>query len=141
LRPTLIEINDEFQTNGPPQIRQRNISADWFQFYVRVERKDLAVVDEAVERVAVEVVAVRWIGAPIGIGVMRRDDDDSATGFRNAMAVIVVDLAASFRKPGVCRTGPLVGRGRETRSALCWSALVRQGSRLPGRIGLPGDDR
>jgi len=61
------------------------MSADWFQFYVRVERKELAVVDEAVERVAVEMIAVRRIGGPVGIGVMRRDDRNAAAAFCDAI--------------------------------------------------------
>ena len=61
------------------------MSADWFQFYVRVERKELAVVDEAVERVAVEMIAVRRIGGPVGIGVMRRDDCDAAVRLSDAI--------------------------------------------------------
>jgi len=79
----LIEINDEFQTNGSPQIRQRNINADGCQFYFGVERKKLAVVNEAVERIAVEVIAMGWIGGPVGVGVMRSHDRDSATRFRD----------------------------------------------------------
>jgi len=81
----LIQVNDEFQTDGPPQIRQRNISADWFQFYVGVERKKLAVVDEAIEGIAVEMVAVRRIGGPVGVGVMRRDDRNAAAAFCDAI--------------------------------------------------------
>src|SRR5438132_12909026 len=61
------------------------MSADWFQFYVRVERKELAVVDEAVERVAVEMIAVRRIGGPVGMGVMRRDDRNAAAAFCDAI--------------------------------------------------------
>ena len=81
----LIEINDEFQTNGSPQIRQRNINADGCQFYFGVERKKLAVVDEAIERIAIEVMAMDWIRGPVGVGVMRRDDCDSAVRLCDAI--------------------------------------------------------
>src|SRR2546430_8054887 len=81
----MIEIHDEFQTDAPPQIRQRNISADWFQFYVGVERKKLAIVDEAIERVAVEVIAVSWIRGPVGVGVMRSHNRDSAIRLSDAI--------------------------------------------------------
>lgn len=81
----LIEINDEFQTNGSPQIRQRNINADGCQFYFGVERKKLAVVDEAIEGIAVEMIAVRRIGGPVGVGVMRRDDGNASAAFCDAI--------------------------------------------------------
>ena len=81
----LIEINDEFQTNGSPQIRQRNINADGCQFYFGVERKKLAVVDEAIEGIAVEMIAVRRIGGPVGVGVMRRDNGNASAAFCDAI--------------------------------------------------------
>ena len=48
-RPTLIEIDDEFQPQRAPEIRQRNISADRSQFDLGIEGKQLPIVDEAVE--------------------------------------------------------------------------------------------
>src|SRR2546421_12569046 len=48
-RPTLIEIDDEFQTQRAPEIRQRNVSADRFQPDLSIKGKQLPIVDEAVE--------------------------------------------------------------------------------------------
>jgi hypothetical protein len=48
-RPTLIEIDDPFQTNSTPEIRQRNVSADGFQFHLSIEGKQLTIINEAVE--------------------------------------------------------------------------------------------
>ena len=47
--PTLIEIDDEFQTQRAPEIRQRNVSADRFQPDLSIKGKQLTIVDEAVE--------------------------------------------------------------------------------------------
>src|SRR2546430_15837084 len=97
----MIEIHDEFQTDAPPQIRQRNISADWFQFYVGVERKKLAVVDEAIEGIAVEVIAMGWIGGPVGVGVMRSHDRDSAVRLSDAIEFSHEEIGrASCRERG-----------------------------------------
>jgi hypothetical protein len=83
--PALIHVRDEFKTERAPQIRQAYINAYRLQFDIRVERKEAAILHEAVEGVAVEVVAVRRVCRPIRIRVMRRDDLDAPAGFRDAV--------------------------------------------------------
>jgi len=80
LRPALIEIDEEFQTHQAPDIRERNVRAYRLESYLGVERKQLPVFDEAIEGIAVEVVAVRGIGGPIGVRIVRGDDQNSAAG-------------------------------------------------------------
>src|SRR6185369_731287 len=64
-RPALIEIDDKFHSDRPPQIRQRNICADRTQPDIGVEGKELALVDETIERIAVEGISMGRIGGPI----------------------------------------------------------------------------
>ena len=45
----------------------------------------MAIVDETVERVAIEMITVRRIRRPVGIGVVRRDDRETRAGFCDAM--------------------------------------------------------
>src|SRR5215510_3253926 len=68
--PTLIEINNYLQSDCAPKVRQRHVSAHRSQLHVRVERKELAILDEAIERITVEVVAVRGISSPIRIRIV-----------------------------------------------------------------------
>ena len=67
LRPALVDVDQQLQTEGAPDIRQRDISANGFQPNVRVEGKELAVFDKAVERVAVEMIAMCRVSGPVGI--------------------------------------------------------------------------
>ena len=67
LRPTLIQIDEQLQTNHAPNVRQRNVSANRLQPHVSVEGKELTVFDKAVEGITVEVITMRRIGRPIGI--------------------------------------------------------------------------
>jgi len=80
LWPALIEIDEEFQANHAPDIRERNVSAYRLESYLSVERKELPVFDKAIEGITVEVVAVRRIGGPIGVRIVRGDDQNSAAG-------------------------------------------------------------
>jgi hypothetical protein len=84
-RPTLIEINDEFQTDGSPEIRERHVGTNGFQLNIGVKRKKLAIIDEAIEGVAVEMITVRRIGGPVRVGVMRSHDRDSAFRLSDAI--------------------------------------------------------
>ena len=45
----LIEVHNELQTDRAPEVRQRNVRADGLEFDFRVERKELPLVDKAVE--------------------------------------------------------------------------------------------
>ena len=80
LWPALIQIDEELQANHAPDIRERNVGAYRLESYLGVERKELPVFDEAIEGIAVEVVAVRRIGGPIRVRIVRRDDQNSAAG-------------------------------------------------------------
>lgn len=84
-RPVLIEIHNELQTECTPQVCQRNVRPDRFQLHFGVERKELASIDEAIEGIAVEVIAVRRIGRPVRIGIMRRGNPYSTAALGNAM--------------------------------------------------------
>jgi hypothetical protein len=66
-RPALIEIDQQFQTEGPPEVGQRYVREDRFQLDVGIERKKLAVVHKAVERIAVEVISMRRVSRPIRV--------------------------------------------------------------------------
>ena len=57
----------------------------WFEFDFGVEGEDLAIGDEVLEGVAVEVVAVREIIRPVRVGVVRREDRDAPAGFGDAV--------------------------------------------------------
>lgn len=65
--PAPIEIDQQLQTEGPPEVGQRYIGEDRFQLDVGIEWKELAVVDKAVERIAVEVISMRRVGRPIRV--------------------------------------------------------------------------
>jgi len=84
-RPALIEIDEKLQTHGPPQVRQTHMSRYRFQLGGGVEREWSTGGNEASERVTVEVVAVSWIGGPIRVRIMRRNDLQSAAGLGDAM--------------------------------------------------------
>src|SRR2546423_1691242 len=84
-RPTLIEIDNQLQTNHPPDIRERNISANRLESDVCVEGEKLPVFDKAIKGIAVEVIAVCRIGCPIGVRIVRGDDQNSATRPGDAM--------------------------------------------------------
>ena len=82
--PALIQIDDELQTQGSPQVCQRNVSADRLQSHLSVERENLPFGDEAIEGIAVEVVAVGWVGGPVRIGIMRSRNLDAPAGSGDA---------------------------------------------------------
>jgi len=84
-RPVLIDIHEQLQANHPPHIRQWNVSAHRFKPHVGVERKELPVFDKAIEWVAVEVIAVRGIGGPVRVRVMRRYDLNAPSRFGDPM--------------------------------------------------------
>ena len=65
--PMLIQIGDEFQTKRTPEVCQAHVSADRLQLNGGVKRKGSALGHKAGEGVTVEVIAMRWIGGPVGI--------------------------------------------------------------------------
>ncbi len=77
-RPLLIQISDQLQPYRPPEVSQADIGAHWFQFDRGVERKRRAFGHEASEGITVEVIAMSWIGGPVRVCVMRRDNSDAA---------------------------------------------------------------
>ena len=83
--PTLVQIHQELQADGAPKIRQRDVRAQRLQSYVRVKRKELAILDEAIEGITVEVIAVRGIGSPIRIRIVRSSNCDASARFRDSM--------------------------------------------------------
>jgi hypothetical protein len=83
--PALIQIHQKLQTNCSPKISQRDIGADRSEFHLSIEGKELAVVDEAIERVAVEMIAMSGIGWPIGIRIVGRGNPDPAARLSDPM--------------------------------------------------------
>ena len=65
--PALVEIYHEFQAKRAPEIGQRDINPPWLQPHFRVERKELPVIDEAIERVTVEMIAMGRISRPVRV--------------------------------------------------------------------------
>lgn len=84
-RPVLIQIGDQLQTYRPPEVGQADIRAHRFQFDCGVERKRCALGHEACEGITVELIAMSWIGSPVRVRVMRRDNSDAAAGLRDPM--------------------------------------------------------
>src|SRR5687768_5565993 len=73
-RPTLIEVDEEFEPHRAPEICQTYVSCHRFQLGGGVERKRRACRHEASERVTVEVITMCRIGGPIRIRIMRSYD-------------------------------------------------------------------
>ncbi len=84
-RPVLVEICNEFETEGAPEICESHISAQRLQFHTRVERERRAFRHEAGKRVTIKVVTVRRVRGPIRIRVVWRNDLDAAAWLGNAM--------------------------------------------------------
>src|SRR6476469_7501778 len=74
----LVEVDDEFDAEGFPEAEQRDVSLYRYQPNIGVEIEDLSLGHEGVERIRIEMVAVGRVGRPVGVGVMRRDQPDSA---------------------------------------------------------------
>lgn len=66
-RPALIEVGDELETQGTPEVSEGHVGANRFQFNRSVEREGSSVGHEAGERVAVKMVAMRGIRRPVRI--------------------------------------------------------------------------
>ena len=84
-RPMLIQVDNEFEAERPPQIRQSDVGVDGLEFNLCVERKRSSLGHKASERVTVEMISMRRIRGPIRIGIVRRDDFDPAAGPGDAM--------------------------------------------------------
>jgi len=80
-RPALVQVNQELDSQHAPEIGERNVCPDRFQNDVGVKRKRRPVRHEAGEGVAVEVIAMRRVGRPIWIRVMRSHNLNHAAGF------------------------------------------------------------
>jgi hypothetical protein len=78
-RPVLVQVRDELKAKRPPKIRKADIGMDRLEFEVGVKRKRRAFGDEASERVTIEMIAVRWVSRPVGIGIVRGNDFDGAS--------------------------------------------------------------
>ena len=81
----LIQINDEFEAKYAPEIKECDVGANGFQFNVRVEGEELTIWDKVLEGVAIEVIAVREVVRPVGVGVVRGKDFDVPAGFGDAV--------------------------------------------------------
>ena len=68
----MIEIGEPFKTDRAPEICKTHVCAERSQLDGSIKRKRSALGHEAGERVAVEMVAMSWIGRPIRIRVVRR---------------------------------------------------------------------
>src|SRR5204863_5906950 len=81
--PPLIQIHECLDAKCSPEISERDKGANWVQFHLGVEGKELALFNEAVERVAVQMISMSRVSGKVGIRVMRRDDRDAAAGLRD----------------------------------------------------------
>ncbi len=75
-RSFLIEVNGELNAQCPPKVQQGNVGSDRPQIDVRVEIKNGLIGGESIEGIGVKVIAMRRVGRPVGVGVMRRDEAD-----------------------------------------------------------------
>ncbi len=73
-RLLLVQIRDEFQSQCPPEVRQRHVRSYRAQFERCVEGKRRAVRHKAREGVAIKLVAMCGVGRPIRIGIMWREN-------------------------------------------------------------------
>ena len=83
--PALIQIHDKLHAQRAPKIRQADACFERPELGRGVERKWGFRRHEASEGVAVEMIAVRRIGGPIGVRVVRRENLESAAGLGNPM--------------------------------------------------------
>ena len=65
--PALVKISYPFDPERAPEICQADVRGQRFQLRGRVKRKGRACRNKAREGIAVEVVAVRWIGGPVRV--------------------------------------------------------------------------
>jgi len=70
----LVKVSDELQSEKAPEVGETYVSTNRSKFNHSIERKGSVIGHEAGKGVAVEVVLMRWIGGPIRIRIMRRDD-------------------------------------------------------------------
>ena len=84
-RPALIEVHDKLNAECPPEICQTDVRGDRAKFFRGVERKWSLRRNKASERITVEVIAMRRIGGPIRIRVVRRENLQFAARLRDAM--------------------------------------------------------
>lgn len=87
-RPALIQVDEKLQPHRPPEIRQTHVSRDRLQLGGGIERKRSSRRNEAGEGIAVEVIAMRRVGSPIGIRIVRRQDLQHSAGLRDAMQFV-----------------------------------------------------
>src|SRR5690606_9658212 len=76
----LIEVDEELDAECFPEAGERDVRGDGFELDVGIKIEDLAAGLKGVERVTVDVVAVRGVVGPVGVGVVRGGDADAAAG-------------------------------------------------------------
>ena len=67
-----VQVDEKLDSQRAPQIQQRNVRFNRFQLDISIKIENLTF-GKSVERIGIKMIAVRRIGRPIGIGVMRRD--------------------------------------------------------------------
>lgn len=80
-----IEIYQELQTGGLPQLQQRHSSSSLAESHVGVKRKDHAFIGEIAKRVAVQMIAVSQISREVRICPVRCDELYNAAVAGDAM--------------------------------------------------------
>ena len=78
-RSFLIEVNGELDAQCTPKVQQGNVGPDRPQIDVRVEIKNGLIGGESIEGIGVKVIAMRRVGRPVRVGVVRRHEADSAS--------------------------------------------------------------
>lgn len=81
----MIQIRYPLESQDTPKIGQTNVRAQRAKFHRRVKRKRGALRHETGERITVEMISVRRVSGPVGVGIVRRNDPDNPTGLRYPM--------------------------------------------------------
>ncbi|HMB28903.1 MAG TPA: hypothetical protein VKS99_12410 [Blastocatellia bacterium] len=84
-RITIIKVDEKFKPEGFPKIQHGYVNHALTKSRVSIKSKDLTADGQIIERIAVQMVAMRQVRRKIGVGPMRRDNLYHASGARDAM--------------------------------------------------------
>src|SRR5262245_56408590 len=84
-RITIIKVDEKFKPEGFPKIQHGYVNHTLTKSRVSIKSEDLTAHDQIIERIAVQIVAMRQVRRKIGVGPMRRDNLYHASGARDAM--------------------------------------------------------
>src|ERR1044071_8003498 len=84
-RPSLVQVNQKFDTQRTPEIGQTHVSSNWSQFDVGVEGKRCLIPNKASQRITVEVISMSRIRCPVRICIVWSNNLQTSAGFSNSM--------------------------------------------------------